>query len=492
MSRKSAWILLGLLALGLALGLYGLSAKSYWDDEYLSLVHARSLGDVRHVLSLQAGNAHPPLYFLLLRLWLAVGGEGESWTRLLSVLLGLPAVVFVFLIGKRLADERTGLLAAGLYTIMPLMLIYDRELRMYSLFVSLACLSLLALLRAMEDQGPAAWMLYALSVFLMLVTHYHGLLVLTAQGLFCLIQALRGPKPVPRLARFGCAAAGGLILFLPFLPAFIQALKTTPAMWQAEANSGLVGLAYLAFSLVLGQTVMPWQWPAIAGAAGAALLLATGLASFRKAANIWILALSFGGVTFLLGPLVSHNMPRYYVFFVPVLCLALASSFWTAPRRGIALGAILLLGASWGASGANYYAGRDFHILGGLDPSREVAEFLAARVGPDDAIIGGTQVLRLYYLPRSGASCPIAPDLDQYLAAHGGLPPTVWLAIYHPVSTERGEAIRRTLMEAYGYRVDDDTRFLRDPHFARKQKFFRKPFAEYRIEVVKLRRGPGP
>ena len=486
-TKKSALLLLAIVILGALLGVYGLAEKSYWDDELLSILHARSLNNIPALLALQYGNAHPPLYFLLLRFWMMLGGQSEGWTRLLSVLLGLPALVLIFLIGKRLHSDKAGLWASLLYAIMPLMLIYNRELRMYSLFVTLSCLTLYLLLRIMEGEKWHWWVLYSLATFLTLIAHYHGLLVLFAQGLFFLIYALRSGRPFPKLLHFGLAAGAALLLFLPFLPALLDAVRgTTDIMWRSGAKSIVVSIGYLAFSLALGQTIMPWNILAIAGALGFAVLLAAGLKACLKKTNILFLMISYGAIVFIVGPLVSHNMPRYYLFFVPLLCLFLASALAKAANRIIIFAALSLLIVSWAVSGLNYYAGREFHVLSSVDPTREVAEYLSKSAASGDAIIGGTQVLRLYYLPQRALKNPIAANLSKFFENTPNLPPAVWLVVNNPISTDKGDAARGELTATFGYKLEETRRFLRDPNFARKQKYFKKPFAEYRIDVFKF------
>jgi hypothetical protein len=42
------------------------------------------------------------------------------------------------------------------------------------------------------------------------------------------------------------------------------------------------------------------------------------------------------------------------------------------------------------------------------------------------------------------------------------------------------------MTDKYGYTVANVNRFLKDPNYLYKGMFFRKEFAEYRIEIFKL------
>jgi hypothetical protein len=69
----------------------------------------------------------PPLHTWLLALpCIAFDGDPLLKGRTVSVCIGLLSTLGIFAIGKRLAGEPAGLLAAGLYAIFPLALLYDR------------------------------------------------------------------------------------------------------------------------------------------------------------------------------------------------------------------------------------------------------------------------------------------------------------------------------------------------------------------------------
>jgi hypothetical protein len=69
----------------------------------------------------------PPLHIWLLALPRMVFDGDPLWIgRAVSVVFGLLSTVGIFAIGKRLAGETAGLLAAGLYAVFPLALLYDR------------------------------------------------------------------------------------------------------------------------------------------------------------------------------------------------------------------------------------------------------------------------------------------------------------------------------------------------------------------------------
>src|SRR5688500_7106104 len=71
----------------------GLGDQSFWLDEGVSYMTAvRPLPDLLdHV---RRADIHPPLYYVLLHFWL-VGGNSETWLRLLSTLFSVASVALI-------------------------------------------------------------------------------------------------------------------------------------------------------------------------------------------------------------------------------------------------------------------------------------------------------------------------------------------------------------------------------------------------------------
>ena len=143
-----------LLLAAFALRLFRLDAQSLWWDEGISLhLATSSLGEiVRDRLS----NIHPPLYFFILKGWLALVGVSPFTGRYLSALASLAQVALVFAAarawgGKAIGRSAWPWIAAGLMLISPLSVIYGQEIRVYALLpvVYLALLMLDA--RCMQD-----------------------------------------------------------------------------------------------------------------------------------------------------------------------------------------------------------------------------------------------------------------------------------------------------------------------------------------------------
>ena len=86
---------------------------------------------------------HPPFYTIVLAGLAKLGGTGEEAQRLLGSLFGAVTIATVGVLGRDVGDDMTGLLAAGLAAIYPILIGADGALMSESLYGMLAALSLL-------------------------------------------------------------------------------------------------------------------------------------------------------------------------------------------------------------------------------------------------------------------------------------------------------------------------------------------------------------
>lgn len=98
----------------------------------------------------------PLQYWLLTLLRKIYGGDPLLAARLLSVVAGLLSTVALFALGKRLAGERAGLIAAGLYACLPYALLYDR-LAYTEAFVNFFGILIAYTSIACFDRGGGSW-----------------------------------------------------------------------------------------------------------------------------------------------------------------------------------------------------------------------------------------------------------------------------------------------------------------------------------------------
>src|SRR5947209_16205860 len=219
LSRGRLVVSLLLVALYAAARLWRLTAACLWFDEIFS-VHA-----ARHawggLWSFAAADLiHPPLFYALLKLWAAAGGESPFWLRLFPALTSVAALVPFFLLARELRLSRAETNAALLLAAANGYLIkYAQELRMYSLLLllTLASLWLFASLFNSERLNSKVLLTLALVNLFLVYTHYYGWLVVACEAAFLFLNGRR------KLTPFLLTVAALALLFAPWAAACARA-----------------------------------------------------------------------------------------------------------------------------------------------------------------------------------------------------------------------------------------------------------------------------
>lgn len=204
------------------------TTSDLWLDEALTVEIARLPLDripdaLRH-------DGAPPLYYWLLHFWTGLFGSGDMAARSLSGLFALAGLPAVWAAGRRLGGREAAAAATALLASSPFAIRFATEARMYSLVTLLTLLGYLALRRALEAPSAGRLALLSLVTGLALLTQYWTLYLLVAVGAVLAWRARRGPEA--RASRRCLAAlAGGCVLFVPWLPSFLQQLAHTGTPW---------------------------------------------------------------------------------------------------------------------------------------------------------------------------------------------------------------------------------------------------------------------
>jgi mannosyltransferase len=226
-----------LMAASLALRT-GALTSGYWIDEGIAVgIASHPLSDIPRILG-QDGN--PPLYYLLLHVWMLGFGDGEAATRALSLVFALLAIPASFWAGSRVFDRRAGFVAAAGAAGAPFLTYYAQETRMYSLVVLLSVLASasFALAFVRDERPQVAWL--GLWLALLLYTHTWGLFLAAAMGIVWVLMWRRGAVAGGDGARLAVVLAA---LYAPWLPSVLSQAAHTAAPW-AERPSPLLLLGF--------------------------------------------------------------------------------------------------------------------------------------------------------------------------------------------------------------------------------------------------------
>lgn len=149
---------------------------------------------------------HPPLHSVVLAGLAELGGTSADAQRLTGAAFGAGTIVLVGLLGRRMAGDRAGLIAAGLAAVYPVLVATDGALLSESLFVVLVAASLLAALRLAEAPGLGRGAVLGAALGLAALTRGEALLLLP----LLLLGVLRSPPG--RRAAVAAVAAFAVVL----------------------------------------------------------------------------------------------------------------------------------------------------------------------------------------------------------------------------------------------------------------------------------------
>ena len=146
--------------------------KPFFEDEAVAgLIAARPLPEVIHTVLWERGGA--PLHFVLAHFVLSIW-PGVAALRWLSVACALGVVVCAYALGRELAGDLAGAVAAWIAATSALLHVYGTFGRMYSLLALVGGVNMLLFLRALERPTHVRVSLAAASAWLLAAAHPFG------------------------------------------------------------------------------------------------------------------------------------------------------------------------------------------------------------------------------------------------------------------------------------------------------------------------------
>lgn len=304
-----------------------------WFDEIFS-IHAAEHPWGEIIPFIAKDLIHPPLSYLLLKIWIGGGGsESLIWLRLFPVLISVLALIPLWFLCRELKlPEGTTVVAFGLFAINGALIKYAQEVRMYSLLLFLGTVSIWLFSRY-YFRGKSFWMLVIANV-LLVYTHYFGWFVVGAEVLLIAISQRI------KILRTLLMAAVVVTAFVPWIYSLIRFAEPGSTVRQNigwMSRPGLREILGLIFDLV-----DPFYFQQTSADAAAfypvaftlLLLIATAatiyLASFRESEHkerllfLFILAafplLSVFALSWVL-PVSIWGSRHLLIVFVPVILL---------------------------------------------------------------------------------------------------------------------------------------------------------------------------
>jgi len=407
-----------LLALSLKLRTTSLGSP-FWIDEGLSVgIASHAFLEIPGVLRMDGS---PPLYYLQLHVWMALFGDGQTTTHVLSLgwaLLAIPAVGFG---AGSLFGRRAGWFGAGLAAVNPFLTYYAQETRMYAMVATLSAVVAVTFLHAFVVRRRHVVWLFAAALLALIYTHNWGLFLAvgTVAALVPCWLAAGDRRGLQRDVLMSYGVVG--LLYLPWVPTLLWQAARTGAPWSVRP--GLGDDIFGPISNILGEASIPFGLALAAGAGLAAILgerggdgagaarhggaLAsdaplgeaagrrTGILRPRSTAVLALIIVPVTGivVAWTASQFAPAYTSRYWAVFVGPLLLLSGIGLAHAGRLGIV--ALLIVGALW-------LNPRSAELQNKSDV-RLVAARLQGQVFPGDLVVSvhpeHTPVLH-YYFPE--------------------------------------------------------------------------------------------
>ena len=382
----------GLSVLAAVLGSLFLGRHSLWLDEAVSFNIARVPSE--GLAAALSREANMPLYYLILRGWIALGSS-EATLRSLSVVFAVATIPVVYVLVARLFDTATATVAGLLLAVNAFFVHYAQEARGYSLLLLLAVLATYLFVRGVQQPSWQVWAAYAVAIALAFHTHNFGLWMPVVHGA-SLVLLPGGQAP---WRAFLAACGGGAVLSLPFARVVAEGAGQDKLAWVPRPRVSDVADVY--WQLAGGDLDMAKLAYLAAGllgllAVGRALRSAGRSEAWRHGLLLsWLVVPVVGSFLFSVA-VTPVFVPRYLIVSLPALVIVAALGLTQLPSR-------LLVTASAIMVATSLMAVAQWYRSDGYQDWRGATAYVASRLGGNDVVVVAPSYMRYplgYYSER--------------------------------------------------------------------------------------------
>ena len=359
-------------------------------------------------------NVHPPVYYILLKLWASVCGYSTESLRGFSVLFGVATVGVIGLIVREgvqpteveparptdsTADTAKGgaelypFLAATLYAINPISIEQSQQARMYALGIFFAAILGWGTVRILRTPGRwSGWGLVILAGNLLPLTHYYGLLTsLVAVVIIVCVGVKRSTHDIRfrrlLIVRLAVAACVTLPVWMYWAPVFFaQHARVQANYWIPQLTKW--ELVFICAEWVSSPFVRNWGLPVNACMFCFWVMGVTLLIVSKNPTRWAVVALALGPpLASTLYSLATRNLlqGRYWcfahLFFVVGLVISVQGIHSLRVRRGVAF---LLVGMSLFWNTQDRFERQNLTFASGL---KRVGQLLKNVLRPGDIVV---------------------------------------------------------------------------------------------------------
>ena len=348
--QKETSLFLLIICFAALLYLFNINFSEIWIDEAFTKALVRH--PFSQICSLVAGDFHPPLYFLGLKLFTSVVGLNDFTIRLFSVIGALSTLIIGYIVGQRVFGKYGALCYCYLLLALPMLACYSHDARMYTwaAFATTGVFLYSCLFIRTNQKGDL--ILLGLFSLMAVYTHYYCLIAAFYANMFVLIYLF-----INKNKSWRSVLVMGSAVFVLFLPWFSVLLSQTHAaqknFWSPAVSFStllscyvypfgheyrLSNLAYPMAAIVYGLTIISIYKIFIAGKDDNRLVLGLSLVIFHCTVLTVVI------ISFILRPLLYW---RYIACVVTMLMVPPALYFMGGgykQLKAILLGSLLCCG----------------------------------------------------------------------------------------------------------------------------------------------------
>lgn len=216
-----------------------------WLDEIWSMRTSASSRSIAEIVAACMADTHPPLFDLLLNLWMKVFGDTDFSGRLFALWWGVAGLIATWFYTLKLTTSRsTAFLALTLVTFNYFHIYYSNEVRFYGLLYLQALLILAHLYLYLKQQRLIHLLILTGVSALALYTHYYAVFLLAAVGVGMLILIISRKISARQFISVAAAGIVAVLLFVPWMPYMLQG-GTSESWMQVPAWYDFINYFYL-------------------------------------------------------------------------------------------------------------------------------------------------------------------------------------------------------------------------------------------------------
>jgi len=361
-----AWKYLDVTVLIAGLGAYVAQAMatinswSIWFDEAFSAYLIRF--DFAQIAHYTAADVHPPLYYWALKAWSLLFGTSEIALRSLSVLFAVIAIIFCFLLVRRLFGRKAAYITVLLLAVSPMLIRYGQEARMYAMAAAIAMAATYTMVIALQSKKKLPWIIYGILIAAGMWTHYFVAMVWLAHWLWRALTVWRRKNSIIGYLKklftkeWAGAYALAIILYIPWMSSMFHQLFDIQSGWFWISPVGADTLTnYLTTTIFFQQHDQLSPWLSLLFLIVVIALVALAVIAYHrtrgKQRTAYMLIASLAIVPVLLvfiaslPPLRSSFIERYLMPSVVSFSMfaAIIIAIGTAKLKSWAQGAIIVL-----------------------------------------------------------------------------------------------------------------------------------------------------